>query len=147
MAVKSITFVYKLEIPNIATTQENATAHLFVLLPFAEENIATRYTAIAMEKTGPEDADTLPEKDDVEKAKITGDSPLKQDPDEMAIDATPQKASNRDDKVAPREGSKEMQVDSVPKAESQEKSERVTEQDFELVVTDALEKIDIKSDA
>ena len=110
MAVESITFVHtqKLEIPNVTTTQENATAHLFVLLPFAEENVATRYTAIAMEKTGPEDADTLPEKDDVEKAKITGDSPLKQDPVEMAIDTTPQKASNREDKLATREDSTEM---------------------------------------
>ena len=67
MAVESITFAYKLEVPNIATTQENATAYLFELLPFAEEKVATRDTAIAMEKTGLEDADTLPEKDDAEK--------------------------------------------------------------------------------
>ena len=38
-----------------------------------------------LEKPGPEDSDTFPVKDDIEKAKMTGDSPLKQAPDEMAI--------------------------------------------------------------
>ena len=145
MAVKTITFVYKLEVPNIATIEENATAYLFELLPLAEEKVATRDITIAMEKTGLEDTGALPKKDDIEKAKITGDSPLKQDPDEMAIVATPQKVSNRDAEMAAREDSTEMQVDSISKEDSQEKAKYTTEQDFKLFVTNALEKININS--
>ena len=147
MAVKSITFVYNLEVPNIATTQENTTAHLFALLPFAEEKVATRNTTIPMEKPVSEDIDTLPEKDGIEKAEITGDSLLKQAPAEMAIDATPQKIFDRDAKMPVWENFDEMQVDSIPKEDFQEKAELATNQDFELGIADALEKVDINSDA
>ena len=95
----------------------------------------------------PEDTNTPPERDDVEKTKITGDSLLKQAPDEMAIDAILQKVSTRDADMAAREDSTKMQVDSIPKEDSQEKAEYTTEQNFKLVVTDALEKIDINSNA
>ena len=111
-----------------------------------EEKAAVRSTAIAMERPGPEDSDTLPEKDDVEKTKVTGDSPLNQVPDEMAIESTPEKASTRNAEMAAREDSTEMEVDSTPREDSQEKAELAAEQDFELVVTDALEKVDINSD-
>ena len=73
MTVKGITFVYKLEVPSTPTVQENAITHFFAFLPFAEEKAATRYTTITMEKPEPEDTDTLPEKHDIEKTKITGD--------------------------------------------------------------------------
>ena len=75
----------------------------------------------------------------------------------MAIAATLQKASNREDKVAAREDSAEMQVDSVPKEESYKKFEFANEQvqedstkltankDFELDITNALEKADVNS--
>ena len=147
MAVEAITFVYKLEVPRVTTAKENATAHLFPFLPFVEEKAATRQTAIMMEKPGPEDNDTLTEKNDVEKSKITGDSLLKQAPDEMAIDTTLEKVSIRDAEMAACKNSKEMQVDSIPREDSQEKAEATTEQDFELAVTDAMRKVDINSEA
>ena len=46
-----------------------------------------------MKKTGLENFDTLPEKDDIEKAKMASDSTLKQVTFETADDATPEKAT------------------------------------------------------
>ena len=147
MTVEGITFVYKLEVPSVPTVQENAIEHFFALLLFAEEKAATRYTAIAMEEPEPEGTNTLPEKNDVEKTKITGDSLLKQGPDEMAIDIPLEEVSTRHTEMAAGEDSNEMQADSIPREDSQEKAEFTTEQDYELVVIDALEKIDINSKA
>ena len=64
----------------------------------------------------------------------------------MAIDTTPEKVSTRNAEMAAREGSIEMEVDSTPREDSQEKAELAAEQDFKLVVTDALEKVDISCD-
>ena len=65
----------------------------------------------------------------------------------MAINATPQKVSNRDAKMAAWEDSNKMQVDSIPKEDSEGKAEFATKQDFELGITNAIEKVDIDSDA
>ena len=112
----------------------------------SQKNAATKQTAIEIKKAGPEDTDTLPE-DDVENTKITGYSLLKQASDEMAINTTLEKVSTRDAKMAACENSKKMQVDSIPREDSQEKAEATTEQDFELVVIDAMRKVDINSKA
>ena len=147
MAIKSITFVYtlKLEIPNVTTIQENPTAHLFEFLPFAEEKAAVRYTAIVIEKPAPDDSSALPGTDEVEKAKMTGNSLLKQAFDEMAINATPEKASARNAEMAAQEDSTEMEVDATRKEDSQEKAQLAVDQHFELVITKALEKVNITS--
>ena len=145
MTVESIVFIStrKLEISNVATMQDNASALLFAFLPFAEEKAAARSTAIAMERPGPEDSNTLPEKDDVEKTKVTGDSPLKQAPAEMAIPATPEKVSTKNAEMAAPEDSIKTEVDSTPKEDSQEKAKLAADQDFELDVAEALKKVDL----
>ena len=65
----------------------------------------------------------------------------------MAINIPLEEVSTRHIEMAAGEDSNEMQADSIPREDSQEKAEFTTEQDYELVVIDALEKIDINSKA
>ena len=95
----------------------------------AKEKAAAGDTTIAMEKPGPEDSDTPPEKDDMEKAK-------------MADNTTPEKVSTEKAEMAAQEDSIEMAADSTPKEDSQEKAELAADKDFELVITEALKKVD-----
>ena len=135
MAVQCLVLIHpqELEIPNIqdfTTMKENATTED---LPFAKEKAVAGDTAIAMEKPGPKDSDTLPERDDMEKAK-------------MAADTTPEKVSTEKAEMAAEEDSTEMAADSTPKEDSQEKAELAADQeDLELVVAEDPKKVNLNS--
>ena len=94
-----------------------------------------------MKKTGLENSDTLPKKEDIEKAKITGESPLKQDPDETPIITTLQKPSDKEDM---EESHKKFEF--AKKQVQEDSTGLMTDKGFELDVTNALEKADVNSD-
>ena len=121
--------------------QESATAEDFLF-----EKAAAGNTAIAIEKPGPKDSDTLLEKDDVEKAKMAGDSALKQAITEMAVNVTQEKNSTEKAEIAAKENSTEMAVESTPQEDSKEKPELATDQeDFDLVINEDPKKVYLDS--
>ena len=147
MAVQSLVLIHprELEKPNIqnfATTQENTTAED---LPFAKEKPAVGDDAIMMEKPGPGDSDTL-EKDDMEKAEMADDTTPEKATTEVAADTT-QEDSTEMAEMAAQEDSTEMAADSTPEEGSQEKAELAADKDFELVVAEALKKVDLNLSA
>ena len=83
----------------------------------------------------------------MEKAKNAEESPPEKATAEVAADATPKEVSTEIAKMAVQEDSTEMTADSTPKEGSQEKAELAADKDFELVVTQALKKVDLNLSA
>ena len=141
MAVQCLVLIHprELEIPSIqdfAALGENATTKD---LPFSKEKTEAGDDPIALEKPGPEDLDTA-ETDDVEKARMANDATPEKATNEVVANTTPRKVSTEITEIQ----TQEVSLEKAEMAVQEDSTELAANKDFQLVIAEALKKVDLK---